>query len=65
MGGALAFGLYNHFILVGPDHVSQIPIMGWGLLFQITAVFLAITEGLGVGVSLWGLKNILQQEVVQ
>ena len=65
MGGALAFGLYNHFILVGTDHVSQIPIMGWGLLFQITAVFLAITEGLGVGVSLWGLKNILQQEVVQ
>lgn len=34
-------------------------------LFQITAVLLAITEGLGVGVSLWGLKNILQQEVVQ
>ena len=59
MLGAFIFGLYNHFILVGPDHVSQVPNTGWGILFQITAVLLALIEGLGVGVSVWELSNRL------
>ncbi|MEO1299579.1 MAG: hypothetical protein AAFW75_28160 [Cyanobacteria bacterium J06636_16] len=53
MTGALAFGLYNHFIRIGSDHVSQIPDTEWGILFQITAVLLAATEGVGV----WGLNH--------
>lgn len=64
MVGSLAFGLYNHFILPGPDCVFQIPMTAWGILFQGTAVLLAIVEGLGVGVSLWGL-NRPQQKTVQ
>ena len=64
MVGALAFGLYNHFILIGPDHIFQIPMTGWGILFQVTAVLLAMTEGLGVGVSIWGLKNTSQPGMV-
>ena len=61
MLGALAFGLYNHFILISLDHVSQVPFTGWGFLFQITAVLLAVMEGLGVGVGIWGLSNKLQK----
>ena len=60
MVGSLTFGLYNHFILVSADHVSRIPFTGWGILFQVTAVLLAIMEGLGIGVSIWGLKQIPQ-----
>ena len=62
---ALAFGLYNHFILISPDHVSQIPMSGWGILFQLTAVLLAIIEGVGVGVSLWMLNDIRPQTTLQ
>ncbi|MBE7382628.1 MAG: hypothetical protein F6J95_014595 [Leptolyngbya sp. SIO1E4] len=65
MMGALAFGLYNHFIFIGPDHVSQVPSTGWGILFQTTAVLLAVTEGLGVGVGIWGLRNTSQQAIIQ
>lgn len=38
MAGAILFGLYNHFIVISPDHVSHVAFAGWGLLFQITAL---------------------------
>ena len=57
MLGALVFGIYNHFILISPDHVSQIPATSWGKVFQITAVLLVISETLGVGVGLWGFRK--------
>lgn len=56
MIGALLFGIYNHFIVITPDHISQIPFKGWGLLFQVTAMFLLITEGLGCGVGIWAFS---------
>ena len=63
MTGALLFGIYNHFIAIAPDHISQIPFEGWGMLFQVTAILLLITEGCGCGVSVWAL-NTTQQQVL-
>lgn len=57
MFGALAFGVCNHFIIFGSDRISQVPFEGWGLLFQVTSILLAITEGLGCGVSVWALLH--------
>ena len=53
MGGSLAFGLYYHFLLLGPDNVVQAPADRWGLLFQASAVLLAVTEALGCWVAGW------------
>ena len=60
MAGALVFGVYYHFVLISPDHVSHLPgIPGTipVLVFQITAVLLALVEGLGVIAGLMALKN--------
>lgn len=63
MTGALLFGLYNHFISISPDHLSQIPFGGLGILFQITAFLLLVTEGIGCGVGVWALNSIEQKAV--
>jgi hypothetical protein len=60
MAGALVFGLYNHFVLVGPDHVFHVPgIRGslWVRAFQATAALLALSEGAGVGAGLLLLRR--------
>lgn len=56
MAGSLLFGLYNHFVVVSPDHFSQIPPTSVGILFQVTAFLLAVSEGIGIGVSVWALN---------
>jgi hypothetical protein len=51
MAGALAFGVYYHFILPGPDHVTYInlPIsLDMRDIFDVSAVLLALFECLGV-----------------
>lgn len=45
MAGALVFGGVNHFVIASPDHVAHIN-GDWRLLFALTAVLLAATEGL-------------------
>lgn len=62
MVGALLFGVYYHFIVISPDHVSQIPLTGWGILFHVTAILLVFTEGLGCAVSAWSLSRLQQRE---
>ncbi|HEV2915550.1 MAG TPA: hypothetical protein VGX92_19880 [Pyrinomonadaceae bacterium] len=59
MAGALLFGLYNHFILVSPDHVLHISgdSRAWVMMFQLTAVLLALSEGMGVVAGLLTLKR--------
>jgi hypothetical protein len=47
MSGALVFGFVNHFVLVSPDHVSQVA-PDWRPLFTVTAVLLVVTEAAGV-----------------
>jgi hypothetical protein len=62
MAGSLLFGIYNHFIVISPDHVSQVSFVGWGLLFQVTAFLILIVDGLGCGVGMWALRNLQQTE---
>ncbi|HWS55846.1 MAG TPA: hypothetical protein VN228_17030 [Pyrinomonadaceae bacterium] len=56
MAGSLAFGVYNHFVAVSPDHVLHVPgPEGWRRVFQVSSVVLALTEVAGVGVGAWAL----------
>ena len=48
MAGAALFGIYFHFLLIGPDNVSSIGLDSWGFVFLGTAIFLAATEVWGV-----------------
>jgi hypothetical protein len=57
MAGALLFGLVNHFFIVSPDHVSQVPVP-WRPWFGTTAVLLLITEAIGAGVGIWCATNV-------
>jgi hypothetical protein len=47
MAGAFVFGCVNHFVLAGPDHVSQVTEQ-WRAMFATTAVLLAALEALAV-----------------
>lgn len=62
MMGAVLFGIYNHFIVASPDHVSQVSFEGWGLLFQITAVLTLIVDGFGCWIGLTALKSAQHPE---
>jgi hypothetical protein len=60
MAGSLIFGLYNHFVLISPDHVLHLagePGSAWVTIFQLTAVLLALSEGLGVVTGILMLKK--------
>jgi len=45
MASALVFGGVNHFVLAGPDHVSQVADL-WRPMFTTTAALLAAAEAL-------------------
>ena len=47
MSGSLLFGLYHHFLAMGPDHVNSQPWSPWGLAFGLTAYALLIIEAIG------------------
>ena len=47
MFGALAFGVWNHFVAQSPDNVSDTPTGTWGTIFQLTAILLALIEAWG------------------
>ena len=64
LAGSFFFGLYNHFIVISPDHVSQVSFTGWGMLFQITAVLILIVDGLGCWISIQVLKTSQQPEEI-
>jgi hypothetical protein len=59
MLGSFVFGAYYHFVAVSPDNVSQVPPGAWGTRFQLSAVLLAVVEGLGCGVGIWALRQRL------
>jgi hypothetical protein len=50
MAGALIFGLINHFIIAGPDHVAHVA-AEWRSLFGITAVLLVVSEAAGIAIA--------------
>jgi len=55
MFGALVFGLTYHFILPGPDNVFEVHHRAWAMLFQFSALFLALTEAAGTALGATGL----------
>ena len=50
--GSLLFGLYHHFLALGPDHVHSQPASAWGNTFVMTAYLLLITETIGTYVGI-------------
>jgi hypothetical protein len=50
MAGSLVFGLLNHFVFDGPDHVAHV-VQPWRALFASTAVLLAVIEAIGSGLA--------------
>lgn len=64
MVGAILLGVYHHFIVISPDHISQVPFAGWGVLFQITAILLFLTEGLRCAIGAWTLSTLQRREQV-
>ena len=47
MAGSLVFGLYHHFVAMGPDHVGAQVAGLWGTTFVVTACLLFLAEALG------------------
>lgn len=56
MSGSFFFGLYHHFLAMGPDHVDSQPWSPWGLTFGLTAYALLITEAIGTYVGIHFLR---------
>jgi hypothetical protein len=52
LAGALVFGVANHFVIPGADHVSHV-VGPWSTWFGMTAVLLSLTETVGSGLALW------------
>ena len=52
LGGALVFGLINHFIIAGPDHVDHVA-AAWRTQFGVTAALLVATEAVGMALGVW------------
>ena len=57
LGGALVFGLINHFVIAGPDHVDHVA-QAWRMQFRITALLLVASEAAGVVV---GMRSALRR----
>ena len=47
MCASLIFGVWNHFVVSGPDHIAHVAAGAIGFLFQVTAVLLALIEASG------------------
>ena len=57
MSGSFLFGLYHHFLAMGPDHVDSQPWSPWGLTFGLTAYLLRVTEAIGTYVAVQFLRK--------
>lgn len=57
MAGSLVFGLVNHFIIQGTDHVAQVAV-AWRSLFASTAALLAVIEAAGAVIGVRGAIGV-------
>src|SRR5260370_2966217 len=57
MAASLVFGLYNHFLVRGSDHVSAQPPGPAGTVFVATAYLLFLTEAVGTSLGLYFLAG--------
>lgn len=64
LAGSFLSAIYNHHLVISPDHVSQVSFEGWGLLFQITAYLMLIVDGLGCWMSISTLRTAQPPEKV-
>jgi len=62
MLGSLLFELYNHYLVMSPDHVSQIPPEFWGRVFQATAAATATLEAAGCALAVYFLAGPLRPD---
>ena len=60
LGGALVFGLVNHFIIPGADRVDQVA-AEWRGLFSATAALLLASEGAGVVMGVWTARRVVRR----
>jgi F0F1-type ATP synthase membrane subunit a len=60
MAGALVFGLINHFIIAGPDHVDHVA-AEWRTLFRTTAALLLVSEAVGVATAVWCATRMVRR----
>jgi hypothetical protein len=51
MAGSLVFGLVNHFIIQGTDHVSHVA-PAWRMQFASTAALLVVLEAAGTAIGM-------------
>jgi F0F1-type ATP synthase membrane subunit a len=51
MSGSLVFGLINHFMIQGMDHVNHV-VPAWRSLFASTAALLVVVEAAGAAIGL-------------
>jgi hypothetical protein len=52
MAASLVFGLYFHFVVPNPDHVSTVSAGPWRGPFRATAVLVALVDAVGVAVGI-------------
>jgi hypothetical protein len=57
MAASAVFGLYNHFLVHGPDHVAAQPLGTAGNVFGATAYLLLLIEALGAALGLYFLRE--------
>jgi hypothetical protein len=63
MLGSLLFELYNHYLVMSPDNVSQVPHGGWGQVFEATAAATIVLEALGCAVAIYLLFGPLRHAI--
>ena len=56
MAGSFVFGLVNHFLIAGDDHVLHVDVQ-WRLLFTTSAILLAGIELLGCGFAMADVRE--------
>jgi diacylglycerol kinase len=60
MLGSLLFELYNHYMAMSPDNVTQVPHDGWGRVFEATAAATIVLEAAGCLIALYLLIGPLR-----
>ena len=60
LGGALVFGLLNHFVIAGADRIDHVA-AEWRGLFGATAVLLTASEAAGFAIALWCALRIARR----
>jgi len=58
VAGALIFGLAFHFLVSGPDNVFTLHVGAVRKAFSVSAVLVALNEGIGCLVGIWALSKL-------